>query len=521
MQTIATVTRESTYDLPLDPARPIFFPKFRLEERDGVFVLIDPENANWVGVNRAGYDLVRAVEGRSLMDLFPSGEDETARGKAQKFLDRLQRQEFVSNREIVYPRYNGRSDRLKLDRLHEFWIVPWYFCNLRCEHCYTIDQVVHNRHFLPAQTVKDIVDEAKALGTEVFYITGGEPLIRKDLPELVRHIATDRKCILFTNGTLVTEELAKEFSAVRDRLIVQVSIEGHSEERNAPLREEGSFEKALQGIRIFLRHGIRVGVSSTPTAITWDSVPLLTRLLCSIDEGGRKVEYHHLIMALDQGAYLDNIDRQKLRAADFVEVLERCVEEAHQGKKEFGSVLKIANEKIFDACAGNGPKKDLCGSGYTILGVDPEGNLKSCAATIHDPRFNLGNLLDESGRYVPGRLENLWRRGKSVQWVREFTIAKRDDNQDLRYFHGGGCWYNMSDPEAEFSASHGFAEAYEEYMRRSILKAALRGVGKEKDSPVPGVLSHQHRSRIACAGSRKTQDESEFGLDLGYCICFA
>ena len=427
----------------------------------------------------------------------------------------------MSNEEIVYPKYEGRSDRLKLDRLHEFWIVPWYFCNIRCNHCYTIDQVMHNRNFLPTQTVKDIIDEAKRLGTEVFYITGGEPLIRRDIWELIQHVTTDRKLILFTNGTLFTEELVEKMAQVKDRLIVQISIEGHNEETNSTLREEGNFEKSMAGLRMVLRRGIRVGVSSTPTELTRESVSLLTRLLCSLEESGRKVEYHHLIMALDEGAYLEDAEQKKLNSAGFVEILERCVQEANKGKKEFGSSLKITNKKIFDACAGNGPKKDLCGSGYTILGVDAEGNLKSCAATIHDPKYNLGKLVDDSNNYIPGSIENLWRNGKKTQWLREFTLAKREENDDLRYFHGGGCWYNMSDPESEFSESHGFAEAYEEYMLRSILNAAVKGAGKELESEFPVVISHQHRSRIACAGSRKTKDDSEFGLDLGYCICFA
>ncbi|MDP6505404.1 MAG: hypothetical protein QF886_17410, partial [Planctomycetota bacterium] len=88
--------------------------------------------------------------------------------------------------------------------------------------------------------------------------------------------------------------------------------------------------------------------------------------------------------------------------------MDRCKEEAKRGKKEYCSRLKLANEKIMHACASNGPKKDFCGAGYTILGIDPEGNLKTCAATINDTRFDLGKVLDEQGNYVEGSITELW-----------------------------------------------------------------------------------------------------------------
>ena len=179
-------------------------------------------------------------------------------------------------------------------------------------------------------------------------------------------------------------------------------------------------------------------------------------------------------------------------------------------------------EQVMHACASNGPKKDFCGAGYTILGVDPDGSLKTCAATINDHRFSLGKLLDADGNYVTGRLAGLWKDGERAKWVRSFTLARQrgERQDDLRFFHGGACWYNMPDPEAALSTEHPFYETLETQTLKAIIgEARKRARFPRKD--IPAVLSYMHRSRIACAGARKTTDHSEEGLDNGYCICFA
>ncbi|MBI2194898.1 MAG: radical SAM protein [Planctomycetes bacterium] len=514
---------------PLSPGGALDFslglhvPRTRRETFSLGHILIDTEEAHWIAVNLEGLELMEALgarPGRRLEELRPAGGE--PRRAAERFLIQAARRGFVSNRPFARPRYTGREPFLILDRLHEFWIVPNYDCNLRCRHCYTIEQVMHNRYVLSREACRGLVDEAKALGAEIFYLTGGEVLQHPQILEIIEAIARDRKLILFTNGMLVTEEKAEFLGRFQERLIVQVSLEGHDEAHNARIRGKGAFAPALAGLRRLLRAGVRVGVSSTPTRATKDSIPLLTEQLCGIEENGRRPEYHHLIMLLEVGGIRRHPLLTLLGPEAFSEVLDACVSAAQRGNAAFGSGLKVANQKILHACASNGPKKDFCGAGYTILGVDPEGNLKTCAATINDSRFNLGKLLDDRGRYLPGRLEQLWREGERTKWVRQFTLARREGEpeDDLRFFHGGACWYNMPDPEKPLSRGHPFYSALEAQALKAIRQEAERKA-RPPVHPGPALLAYMHRARIACAGGRKTLDRSESGLDNGYCICFA
>ena len=507
----------------LDLSGPLHVPSFRLEALESGRLLLDTDEANWLFVNEQGYGIlndIRAANGATRYELWGgNGHDLAA---AAKFLKQCAKRGFAANQSFERAPYLGRQALLGLDRLHEFWIIPNYDCNLRCRHCYTIEPVMHNPHRLSLEACKGLVDDAKALGTEVFYLTGGEVLRHPQILEMVDYIASERKLILFTNGMLITPEMAEELARHRDRLIVQISIEGHDEEHNALIRGKRSFEPAMEGLRNCLKAGVRVGVSSTPTKATKDSIPKLTDLLCRTEVDGRRPEYHHLIMLLDVGGTKKNPERTLLTHGEFSGVLDGCADAAERGKKEFGARLKIANEKIMHACASNGPKKDFCGAGYTILGVDPDGSLKTCAATINDHRFSLGKLLDADGNYVTGRLAGLWKDGERAKWVRSFTLARQrgERQDDLRFFHGGACWYNMPDPEAALSTEHPFYETLETQTLKAIIgEARKRARFPRKD--IPAVLSYMHRSRIACAGARKTTDHSEEGLDNGYCICFA
>ena len=78
----------------------------------------------------------------------------------------------------------------------------------------------------------------------------------------------------------------------------------------------------------------------------------------------------------------------------------------------------------------------------------------------------------------------------------------------------------MADPEKPLSTEHPFYESLEDQTLKAI-KAEASRKARTPRKPGPAIFSYMHRSRIACAGGRKTIDYSPEGLDNGYCICFA
>jgi MoaA/NifB/PqqE/SkfB family radical SAM enzyme len=516
---------------PISPDRQFHVPEHIVREKNGAFVVIDRERANWICLNRSGREILRTLPGKTVAEaasacvaagILPPEEPENL---LRKFTSDLARKEFLST-EAITGELVARSKILKPGKLHEVWIVTNFECNMSCRHCYTYERVAGDRRRTGKKALLAMIDECRELGAEVFYLTGGEPLLRKDLPDLIEGATRRSRAILFTNGTLVTPERAALFSRFRDRLVVQVSLEGPDEESNASLRGTGSFAKAMEGIRNLLREGVRVGVSSTPTPGTARRIPELTRLLAGTSERNRGVDYHHIIYVVHAGNAREG-NTAKLSASDLIDVVTRCKEALRQAKKDgVRTKLTITNDKIFEAIASHGPRKDMCGAGYTILGINADGMLHPCATTMHDLSYNLGYLLDERGNYVPGEIGRLWRESAAVRRIQSFTVLPRDGGQvtDLRNFHGGGCWYHMRDPEGDIQAEHPFYAAYESLTEKAILHVATRDIPEEdrfREAPRPKIYASMAKTRIACAGVRKTRDESTLGIDNGYCICFA
>jgi hypothetical protein len=82
----------------------------------------------------------------------------------------------------------------------------------------------------------------------------------------------------------------------------------------------------------------------------------------------------------------------------------------------------------------------------------------------------------------------------------------------------------MRDPKGDISKEHPFYTAYEALTEKAILHAATKDIppgDPSKESPRPRIYSSMARTRISCAGVRKTTDLSASGMDNGYCICFA
>lgn len=508
-----------------DPDGPLYAPDYLVDGPGPPVLLIDPERVRWMATNRLGrsaIDRVRAVPGAEATRLV---EEMGGEARAwRRFLRQAAKAGFLANRPFDPAARRNRRESLAPRRLHEFWVVTNDHCNLRCRHCYTIERVKEGRRGLPTETLEAILAEARSLGAEIFYFTGGEPTLRPDFARLVRFVTRDARLVLFTNGVDLDDEAVAVLAERRDRVVVQISIEGPDEETNRPVRGRGTFERAMGGLRRLLAAGVRVGVSTTPNGVSKDKVHELTGLLASLEVEGRRPAYHHLILLLDRGGAAAHDDVRALSDRDLDRLLDRAAAELLRAKRnDRRARLQITNEKIFHALATHGPAKDLCGAGYTILGVSADGKLLPCAACMDDERYFLGDLVDEEGRYRPGRLRELWLGSPAVERIRRFTLAPRDGRpvRDLRYFHGGGCWKNMIDPEGEYPEAHPFAAFYERRILEAIRREASKGLGEIPEGE-PLVLRAMHRGRIACAGERKVADlEGGDEVDTGYCICFA
>lgn len=137
-------------------------------------------------------------------------------------------------------------------------IDPTSSCNLKCTGCWASDYQKNSN--LSFEKLDEIIGEAKRIGVRQIFMTGGEPLMRKgEILELCRR----HKGIpfgIFTNGTLIDEELAAE-AAKAGNLNFFISIEGFRDDTDMR-RGKGTFDKALEAMDILKKHDIAFGFSA-------------------------------------------------------------------------------------------------------------------------------------------------------------------------------------------------------------------------------------------------------------------
>ncbi|MCS7281228.1 MAG: radical SAM protein [Desulfobacterota bacterium] len=141
-----------------------------------------------------------------------------------------------------------------------FVISPTMRCNMRCYGCYSGE---YEKDFgLPYDVIDRILTEAEKMHIHFVTISGGEPFLREDLLELYeKH--RDIMFQVYTNGTLITEDLAKRLSELGN-VAPMVSIEGF-EERTDSRRGKGHFKLLMEVFDRLKRHGVLFGASIMQT----------------------------------------------------------------------------------------------------------------------------------------------------------------------------------------------------------------------------------------------------------------
>ena len=173
----------------------------------------------------------------------------------------------------------GQGDHLRYDRGEaEPWyrsleaalrrrpVVVWNVtgrCNLRCAHCYAASGPCVAEGELSTEEGLQFLQELADFGAPVVLFSGGEPLLREDLPTLAEEaVRRGLRAVISTNGTCMTPELAARLKAAGISY-VGVSLDGLEATNDRFRGVRGAFEEALQGIRNCQEAGLRVGLRFT------------------------------------------------------------------------------------------------------------------------------------------------------------------------------------------------------------------------------------------------------------------
>jgi radical SAM protein with 4Fe4S-binding SPASM domain len=242
-------------------------------------------------------------------------------------------------------------------------------------------------------------------------MSGGEPFLRPDLIDLIRHISTTKMRLdIATNGFHLPENRLR---ALRDLPVfqIQVSIDGIGRQHDQFRGKDGAFAAATRTIERLRDEGIVVSLSTTVTSQNVENFERIIDFALKMECSGFKA-----IPFLPAGRGRKNARSLMIDAEGYLRLCRILVKRS----EELKGTLNISTETTFpfllEKAPGNAPENGhmACSAGYDTLSIGADGTVYPCPF-LRD--FPLGNLLECS-------LYPLWKQDPILNTLR--TIEKKD-----------------------------------------------------------------------------------------------
>ena len=196
-------------------------------------------------------------------------------------------------------------------------VVVWNItraCNLKCVHCYAHATDLSTSDELTTAEGRALIDDLAAFGVPVLLFSGGEPLVRKDLPELAAYaVEKGMRAVISTNGTLIDRPKAQKLKEI-GLSYVGISLDGMEAVNDRFRGVKGAYAKAMQGIRNCQEAGIKVGLRFTINKRNASEIPGIFDILEEMEIP--RVCFYHLVYAGRGSALVeDDLTHEETRKA--------------------------------------------------------------------------------------------------------------------------------------------------------------------------------------------------------------
>jgi len=259
-------------------------------------------------------------------------------------------------------------------------------CNNRCIHCLINlpeDDARAKEREMDTAFVKDLLRQAAELGCMMVRFTGGEPLLREDFSEI--YLAARRlgmKVILFTNGRLITEELAALFERIPPRKVIEISVYGmHPASYDAVAASKGAFAEFRRGVDLLRAHNVPFIVKGAILPQNRDEMAEFNEWAATIPAMDRQPTY---AMNFDLRTRRDDPEKNRRIAA-----LRLSPEETLALLSKNASYVSLMQEFVTRFMHPAGDRLFSCGSGHGTC-IDAYGFAQMCMPLRHpDTVFDL------------------------------------------------------------------------------------------------------------------------------------
>jgi len=261
-------------------------------------------------------------------------------------------------------------------------------CNYACPHCYLPHR---GDGELTTDEAKRLVDDLAAAGTMFLTLSGGEPFLRRDFPEIALH-AREREFALriFTNGWFVDDARA-DFLAALCPMAVEISLYGPDPETfEAVTQVPGSFERTRDAIARLASRGVRTLAKTPALSTNARRIPEIAALARDL---GAEFRFDALVAPMDGG----ETPPLALRPSD-----DDLAHVFRWEAREAGG--HVPEAKPLDAAP--------CNAGRGAVAISPRGDVFPCVAI----KVPAGNVRERA-------FGEIWRHGPILERVRSITVG--------------------------------------------------------------------------------------------------
>jgi len=249
-------------------------------------------------------------------------------------------------------------------------------CNLACSHCRASAKFAPYPDELSTAECFKVIDEIVSFSKPVIILTGGEPLLRKDIFEIAAYgKSKGLVMVMAPNGTLLTEENIKKIINAGIKRI-SVSLDGPDQAAHDNLRQvSGAFKQACAGIQKAKAAGLEFQINSTITKRNIELLPQITALAKNL---GAKA--HHIFLLVPTGRGKEMAE-EELSALEYEKTLEFLAQEKKKSSLEikitcaphFNRVLIQKHLEIASSLIGRG-----CMGGVSFCFISHLGEVQPC-----------------------------------------------------------------------------------------------------------------------------------------------
>lgn len=259
----------------------------------------------------------------------------------------------------------------------------WH-CNNRCLHCYAAGQKYSECKELPTEAWKKILDKMFDARVTQITFTGGEPTLRKDLPELIKY-ARYFITRVNTNGIMLTKYYCKKLvDAELDS--IQITLYSWNEETHNYLVGNNSWKYTVEGIKNAVEAGLSVSVN-TPICFLNSDYEKTLEFIHSLG-----VRYVSCSSIITTGNALNIMSEVTQLSGDaLAKILAKATKYADEAEMEIAFTSPgWVEDDILKSLKLRVP---TCGACLSNMAITPDGNVVPCQSWLSDE--SMGNILEK------------------------------------------------------------------------------------------------------------------------------